>query len=194
MSPLPEIMLSVARNPILAVGLPIGLGASSGYLTGRSSRSQWFTTMKPPPGNPPRQAFGPVWTILYGLMGYASHLVVEAFDQASLPSETALAGRALQLYYVQLGLNLLWTPIFFGWKQKLLALAEILVLTGTVFTMTIEMHKLNTPLSTTWFLGPYCVWLVYGEANEKVDISTIIWVSGVRRGSIGGSRREGSKG
>jgi benzodiazapine receptor len=44
--------------------------------------------MTPPPGNPPRQAFGPVWTTLYGLMGYASHMTAKAFDAAVTPTGT----------------------------------------------------------------------------------------------------------
>ena len=161
MSPLPDVLFDVARNPVLAVGLPIGLGAISGIITGRTSRSNWYTTMSPPPGNPPRQVFGPVWTILYGLMGYASHLAVRSFDTAVTPSGAAEADKALQLYYAQLALNMLWTPLFFGAQQKEIALGNILALTGTVATMTVKMHNLNTPFSTTWFLGPYVAWLAY---------------------------------
>jgi benzodiazapine receptor len=43
MSPLPEILFDVARNPFLAVGLPIGLGALGGIVTGKNARSSWFT-------------------------------------------------------------------------------------------------------------------------------------------------------
>jgi benzodiazapine receptor len=42
-------------------------------------------------------------------------------------------------------------------------LGNILALTGTVATMTVKMHGLNTPFSTTWFLGPYVAWLAYGK-------------------------------
>ncbi|WVO24926.1 uncharacterized protein IAS62_006306 [Cryptococcus decagattii] len=161
MSPLPELLFDVARNPVLAVGLPIGLGIASGFVTGQSSRSNWYTTMTAPPGTPPKEVFGPVWTVLYGLMGYASHLAVRAFDTAVTPSGTSQADQALQLYYAQLGLNLIWSPLFFGFKQKEIALGNLLALTGTVAAMTVKMHDLNTPFSTTWFLAPYCAWLGY---------------------------------
>ena len=92
------------------------------------------------------------------------------------PNFSAQADQALTLYYAQLGLNLLWTPLFFGGrskryglsgtlmtaKQKEIALGNILALTGTVLAMTVKMHGLNTPFSTTWFLAPYCAWLGYG--------------------------------
>ncbi|ODO09905.1 hypothetical protein I350_02128 [Cryptococcus amylolentus CBS 6273] len=159
MSPLPEILFDVARNPVIAVGLPIGLGAASGYITGQSSRSNWFSTMTPPPGNPPKEVFGPVWTVLYGLMGYASHLAVKSFDAAITPSGTHESDVALQLYYAQLGLNLIWSPIFFGLKQKEIALGNLLALTGTVGAMTAKMYNINT--NTLWFLAPYCAWLGY---------------------------------
>ncbi|KAK8858790.1 hypothetical protein IAR55_003020 [Kwoniella newhampshirensis] len=161
MSPLPEVLFDVARNPFLAVGLPIGLGALSGYVTGQSTKSNWFKTLTPPPGNPPREAFGPVWTILYGLMGYASHLTVRAFDAAVTPGGTAQADQALQLYYGQLLINILYMPVFFVAKQKEAGLAHLLALTGTVTAMTVKMHGLSTPFSTTWFLAPYCAWLGY---------------------------------
>jgi len=161
MSPLPEVLFNIARNPFLAVGLPIGLGMLSGYVSGSGNNRAWYATMQSPPGTPPKQTFPIVWTGLYGLMGYASHLAVRSFDAAATPSGTAAADQSLQLYYAQLALNLLWTPLFFGAKQKEVALGNILALTGTVVAMTVKMHSLNTPFSTTWFLAPYCAWLGY---------------------------------
>lgn len=72
---------------------------------------------------------------------------------------------------------MLWTPLFFGGsftlidacsrlaKQKEVALANIVALTGTVVAMTVKMHGLRTPFSTTWFLAPYCAWLGYGKSG-----------------------------
>jgi benzodiazapine receptor len=93
------------------------------------------------------------------------------------------ADTALQLYYAQLALNLVWTPLFFGARQKELALANIVALTGTVGAMTVsavnptnsapradvqaKMHYLPTAFSTSWFLAPYCAWLGYGELGKR---------------------------
>ena len=50
-------------------------------------------------------------------MGYASHLAIQAYDNALTPATKDLAYTGLALYYGQLVLNLAWTPIFFGLKR-----------------------------------------------------------------------------
>ncbi len=107
-------------------------------------------------------------------MGYASHLVVKAFDSAATPATTATASRALTLYYTQLGLNLLWSPLFFGAQQKTLALGNILAITGTAGWSALEMYNLagkgpgaardhHTGIQAWWLMVPYVAWLGYGE-------------------------------
>lgn len=75
-------------------------------------------SLKQPPGNPPAWAFGPVWTILYGMMGYASHLVVEVADKNLNPTTSKTAVTALGMYYAQLALNFAWMPLFFTGESK----------------------------------------------------------------------------
>lgn len=60
---------------------------------------------------------------------------------ADLLDHSAQADQALQLYYAQLGLNLIWSPLFFGFKQKEIALGNLLALTGTVAAMTVSATK-----------------------------------------------------
>jgi benzodiazapine receptor len=103
----------------------------SGYITGQSAKGEWYTVscsytglkdekanalqrLNQPSFAAPREAFGPVWTALYLGLGYVSHLSVKAFDAAVTPQGTAQADQAIQLYYAQLALNCLWTPLFFG--------------------------------------------------------------------------------
>ncbi|KAJ9107353.1 hypothetical protein QFC24_003500 [Naganishia onofrii] len=165
MSPLPEILFAIPRNPILAVGLPVGLGMASGFFSSpRSGKrtEKWYESMVSPPGVPPRAAFPTVWTALYGMMGYASHLAVKSFDAAATPDGTAKADNALQLYYAQLALNLLWSPIFFGSQSPKIALVNIVALTATAAKWALDMSDIyTTPISANWLTVPYLAWLGY---------------------------------
>jgi benzodiazapine receptor len=78
------------------------------------------------------------WTYLYGTMGYASHLIAESLRTTRFIETADLANSALTLYFGQLALNFIWTPIFFGLKKPAPALVDILTLTGTVFYMTVS--------------------------------------------------------
>ena len=99
---------------------------------------------------------------MYACVGYASHLAVKHFDREPLegsPKRRALK-RGLALYYAQLGLNFIYTPIFLGAQQLGWSLVDSSLMTLTSFTMSSIFHK-ATGGSTTYLLAPYCVWLVY---------------------------------
>lgn len=96
-----------------------------------------------PPGEPPKWAFPVVWTSLYAMMGYASHLAVRALDRSPSPVARAAAHSAIVLYIAQLGLNMAWTPLFFGLHYTRLALVDIAALTGTVFAATVRRSLLS---------------------------------------------------
>ncbi|KAH7103083.1 TspO/MBR-related protein [Auriculariales sp. MPI-PUGE-AT-0066] len=144
---LPPLLLNAARNPALAICIPLISGWASGYPTGE--------TLTKPPLYPPALAFPVVWTGLYIGMGWASHLAVAAVDKGRAGAELGLA-----LYYTQMVLNVAWTPLFFGMKRPDLALLDIVPLTGTVWYMTSLLHT-ATDGATTPFLAPYCAWLAF---------------------------------
>jgi tryptophan-rich sensory protein len=86
------------------------LGNASGLVT-IVSMDGWYDALREPPGTPPNGVFGPVWLIVYALMGVALALI---WDQSR---ELPLKRRALAWFGVQFGLNLLWTPAFFGLQR-----------------------------------------------------------------------------
>ena len=84
--------------------------------------------MRQPPLRPPPWVFGPVWTVLYGVTGYAAHRGIGWALTSSPLSSTART--AAVLYTAQLGLNLAWMPLFFGLRRPAAALADIAALLG----------------------------------------------------------------
>ncbi|KAI0081723.1 TspO/MBR-like protein [Panus rudis PR-1116 ss-1] len=157
---LPALFYDIPRNPVTAVGLPLTLGLLLGAPTRRVVRGQWYNGLQQPPGTPPRAAFPIVWSALYIGMGYASHLAVNAYDNAAFGSTANTLNKALILYYAQLSLNFAWTPLFFLKRKVGLALIDIMALTGTTTYMTVILHR-ATQGKTTYFLLPYCAWLCY---------------------------------
>ncbi|KAG8732821.1 hypothetical protein FRC12_019123 [Ceratobasidium sp. 428] len=157
---LPPLLLDLPRNPVIAVGIPIVLGSLAGYPTSKVADGPWYAAQRAPPAKPPRQAFGIVWPILFASMGYASHLAIKSYDTSLSPAVKDAALTGLKMYWVQLGLNIGWTPLFFLLKQKGLALIDIAALTTTVVAMTRTLHG-PTDGNATYLLAPYCAWLTY---------------------------------
>jgi len=111
----------------------------------------WYQTLNKPSFNPPNWVFGPVWTLLYVLMGVAAYMVWEKGGKESKPALTAFG--------VQLALNSLWSVVFFGFHQLLLAFVEILLL----WLAIAATMKLFRPFSRKafWLMAPYLAWVSF---------------------------------
>ena len=102
---------------------------------------------------PPNWIFGPVWTALYGMMGFASHRVAGMVGWTSKP---------LQLYAANLVLNFLWSPLFFNWHRLGAAACDITALLGVLYATIVEFSKVDE-LSGRLLL-PYLGWSCYATA------------------------------
>ncbi|KAF8251421.1 benzodiazepine receptor family protein [Wilcoxina mikolae CBS 423.85] len=141
---LPRFILA---SPYLSPLLPITLGTLIGFSVNRlSSTKTVYATLRQPPYRPPSWVFAPVWTTLYGAMGYAAYRV-----SASAPDK--LSG----LYTVQLGLNFLWMPLFFWKKLCAAAMVDILGLIGCVGALTKWYAEVDTVAAAV--MVPYLMWL-----------------------------------
>lgn len=116
-----------------------------------------YLALKQPPLHPPAWVFGPVWTALYATMGYAAHRAWSNGTTSVNPATVSLAKQGATLYTVQLGLNLLWTPLFFGFNRPKAALADILALGGTISYMTYIWGQVDE--TAGWLLAPYLAWV-----------------------------------
>jgi tryptophan-rich sensory protein len=119
-----------------------------------SQAGPFYTQLVRPEWAPPPSIFGPVWTVLYALMGVAAWLVwrVRGFRAAR---------SALVLFLVQLALNALWSWLFFGWHRGALALADILLLWALIVATLIAFWRIR-PLAGA-LLVPYLLWVSFAS-------------------------------
>ncbi len=143
-----------ARHWLALVGflvLTLGVAALSGAATADSVRS-WYPSINKPSWTPPSWLFGPVWTLLYLMMAVAAWLV---WRQAGW-------GGALVMFGVQLLLNALWSPLFFGWQQIGWAFVDIVALWLAILATTILFWQI-VPAAGILFL-PYLAWVSFATA------------------------------
>ncbi|MEG0184893.1 MAG: TspO/MBR family protein [Stenotrophomonas sp.] len=119
------------------------------------SAASFYAGLALPAWAPPAGVFGPVWTVLYALMAVAAWLV---WRQGGWRA----AAPALGLYLLQLVVNVLWSWLFFGWKQGALAFADIVLLLVLIVAVIIAFHRAR-PLAA-WLLLPYLVWVSFASA------------------------------
>jgi tryptophan-rich sensory protein len=115
----------------------------------------FYTQLIRPEWAPPASVFGPVWTVLYGLMGIAAWLVWRAGDFRA-------AKFALSLFVVQLAFNALWSWLFFGWHHGGLAFADILLLWVLIVATIIAFLRVRRLAGA--LLIPYLLWVSFASA------------------------------
>jgi benzodiazapine receptor len=113
-----------------------------------------YTQLLRPGWAPPPNIFGPVWTILYALMGIAAWLVwrVGGF-RARTP---------LTLFLVQLAVNALWSWLFFGWHLGAEAFADIILLWVLIVATLVAFWRVR-PIAGA-LLIPYLLWVSFALA------------------------------
>lgn len=115
-----------------------------------SKISPWYLTLERPIFSPPNWVFGPVWNILYLLMGISLFLVL-----ISKKSKDRSLG--IKLFYAQLILNALWSIVFFGLENPLGAFLIILILWSSIFATIKIFFRVNRAAGN--FLLPYIIWV-----------------------------------
>lgn len=130
----------------------VSVGYYSGTVT-RDSITTWYPTLVKPFFNPPNWIFAPVWTLLYIMMGIAAGLVW------SSDSNIKAIKKALGVFAIQFGLNALWSYLFFGLHNPLLALVEIVLLWLMIWETYNQFKKIDKVAA--YLLIPYLAWVSF---------------------------------
>jgi tryptophan-rich sensory protein len=157
-------MNKVSRIAIVVV-ICLVVGYVSGMVT-RASITTWYPTLVKPSFNPPNWIFAPVWTSLYIMMGIAAGLV---WNQ--ITSNKEVVTKALQFFAVQLVLNALWSYLFFGLHNLMLATIEVVLLWLIIFETYSQFSKINKTAS--YLLLPYLAWVSFAS----VLTASIWWLN-----------------
>lgn len=115
----------------------------------------WYAGLKRPSFNPPNWVFAPVWILLYTLMGVALYRV------ACLIPDSSARSLALGFFCLQLVLNALWTPLFFGFHALWAAFIEILLMLTAMIVTTLLFSEVDT--ASAWLMAPYIAWVSFAS-------------------------------
>ncbi|MDE2038021.1 MAG: tryptophan-rich sensory protein [Patescibacteria group bacterium] len=130
-----------------------GLAGAVGSLFTAPAIPTWYAALAKPSFAPPNWLFGPVWTVLYLLMGVAAFLVwKKGWNGAGVR-------RALGAFLLQLALNALWSAAFFGLRSPLWGLADIAALWLAIVATMVLFYKVSKPAA--WLLLPYLLWVSF---------------------------------
>lgn len=135
------------KELIKYIAVPLVLGAIMGLITKNQSSNY--------DGIVPGFVFPIVWSILYILMGISSYIVR---DDKEL----------MNIYKVNLGINILWPIIFFSLKLRVLAFFWILILILVVGYMIYRFY--NKDKISAYLLIPYILWLVFASVLNLIEI------------------------
>jgi tryptophan-rich sensory protein len=128
--------------------LVIGGGLAIGFLT---TPGEWYAGLAKPSFNPPGWIFGPVWTVLYVLIAVAGWRSFE-HDRTGWP---------MGFWWAQLGLNFLWSPIFFAAHQIGQAFGVILLMLAAILAFIATVWRQDRVAA--WLLVPYAAWVGFAS-------------------------------
>lgn len=137
---------------IVSIAICLSIGVIGSLFT-TPQINGWYQTLQKPSWNPPNWLFGPVWTLLYILMGIALYIVWKK------PTFRKIKTTAIILFAIQLLLNLAWSWIFFRQHQIGWALVEISVL--WLFILLCIFSFAGIYKSAGWLLVPYISWVSF---------------------------------
>lgn len=135
--------------------LAVSFAASAVGAVASVRASAFYNQLAQPDWAPPSSVFGPVWIVLYALMGFAAWLVWRSggFQRNRL---------ALTLFFAQLAVNALWSWLFFAWHLGAAAFVDILLLVLLVGVTLMSFWRVQRLAGA--LLVPYLLWIGFAAA------------------------------
>jgi tryptophan-rich sensory protein len=131
---------------VLFLVIVLGGGLLIGYAT---LPGAWYAALDKPAFNPPNRVFGPVWSLLYVLVAIAGWRIWQTRD----------SGRTKALWIIQLVLNFLWSPVFFGARMPAAALVVIVALLIAILAFIATAWRRDR--IAAWLFVPYAAWVAF---------------------------------
>lgn len=148
-----QLRASLLRWALFLIPLVMLLGFLSGRVGGDAS-SPWFMALEKPAIFPPPATFGIVWSALYFMMGLALAMIAAAWGARWRPY-------ALIAFVIQLALNLVWSPVFFGLHD--IKLAQVILVALVVAVVVTIWLFAKVRLAAAWLLVPYLAWIAFAS-------------------------------
>lgn len=137
---------------LLCIILPLLIGGISGIAT-VSGIKDWYVHLNKPFFNPPNYLFGPVWSLLYLLMGVSFYMILQ--------SKSVTKKKAILIFFIQLFLNFWWSFLFFKFQLLGISLIEIILMWISILWMIIEFKKINK--TAGYIQLPYLAWVTFAS-------------------------------
>lgn len=154
-APTSKVKSALVLVAFLAISFAVAAFGSTATI---SNVDGWYADAEKAFWSPPNWLFGPVWTTLYTLMSIAAWLVWRERHRVNVRS-------ALTLYVVQLVLNAIWTPVFFGLYPfagaPALWIALGIILALDVLVLLTMMSFWKSSRLASWMLVPYWIWVLF---------------------------------
>ena len=161
----PRVKSVLVLVAFLAIAFAV---AGLGSLATIQNVEGWYADAEKAPWSPPNWLFGPVWTLLYTAMAVAAWLIWRRRDETEVR-------RPLTLYVVQLMLNAIWTPVFFGLYPFIgplaLWIALVIIVALDVLVLLTVLAFWRVSRAAAWLLAPYLAWLLFATTlNAAVAV------------------------
>lgn len=142
---------------ILRIATVIMTCLAVGYISSIVTRENiptWYALINKPFFTPPNWVFAPVWTLLYIMIGFAAGSVWNKID-----TDEANVKKAFLFFLIQLALNALWSYLFFGLRNPMLASFEIILLWLMIYETYVQFKKVDKV--SGYLLLPYLAWVSF---------------------------------